>query len=500
MQITLTKTIKLYTSNMIAEVDFFKESPYIELFKKYRTKYDVKSFLEPKIGKAGVKNLLQRLDDLGCIQQGGEIDVLTGFPEREYGKYQLEYFHNKTEKPFVYKVKGIRREAPETQNIADRLEKNESLSKFLTAGEHEVVSSHKGEEKEIFSVLKVERSVFHEQKSQDVALKLQYRKKNWEYVLGNQKYPMESMFSLADVFERWDKDAEAQEWHFSDIQDDDYAVHHFKIKNTYNKVSVPEFGEFKLVAKDVPIIPDIKSVSEWFLFLFKEAFNEQDCFMTADDTEQLWLNLYDSIPPFHENYIIDFDFEEIKQSFYNKDKNYWHMMAAKDLNPFQLKNTKQSPKKLVVIQKQEGCDVEDVFKELPLQHAKQLLILDRYINSKRHFKALEKLQETFPNLSIAVVSMEDYKSQDSEFIQSILSKYDIKRLVKGKKNVPHDRHWKIDNHIYVCTKSMDFLTVDSEECSVSHVHFSRIEQDDMEKEAEKCFEELIKEINYANID
>ena len=107
MRIELKKDIKLYQMEFVGEVDFFDEkSPYIKLLKGIKTQTDLENELENKnMPESAIKNIIQRLRDLKVLNNGKIENIEDGFPEKEYGKYSLEYFENDTNYLLSLKIK-----------------------------------------------------------------------------------------------------------------------------------------------------------------------------------------------------------------------------------------------------------------------------------------------------------------------------------------------------------------------------------------------------------
>ena len=92
MKIELKKSVPLYQMVFIAEVDFFRQSPYIELLDGIKTESELKGNLrQKKMPESAIKNIIHNLEALHVINNGHIEDISEGFPEREYGKFCLNF-------------------------------------------------------------------------------------------------------------------------------------------------------------------------------------------------------------------------------------------------------------------------------------------------------------------------------------------------------------------------------------------------------------------------
>ena len=89
-----------------------------------------------------------------------------------------------------------------------------------------------------------------------------------------------------------------------------------------------------------------------------------------------------------------------------------------------------------------------------------VLIIDRYVNTLRHFRSLEALiNQIDGKIKITLVTQEPYKQSDKEIdqIKSLCRKYEVKVINKIKNEIPHDRLWRIDRSWFTLSKSIDFI-------------------------------------------
>lgn len=489
MKIELTKQIQFKTIEMIAEVDFYKKSPYLNLLKDHRNKDNLEQSLRRKgIEPAAVKNIICHLKSLGVMDPSGSIQKVGELPEYEYGKYEVSYYENDDELPFKYHVSGIKRVAPVSENSANEIQ---AIEKELRAKLLMKNCDFKGES--LFEIKVIKANQARRIHEVNKPLKLKFEKDQWQYQLDKHSFEMDSI-SISQILDSWNEGGHVQEVSFKKIENNPHAIHHFELKEKQINVNLDHYGNFRGIIKNIPIIPEQDSCYRWFNHLFWQMVEDHASYMTLDEVEQIALNLYTSTPQFFDYYEIPLDYGSLVKEGSSAAAR-WYVMAAKDLNPFGLVDKKQECQ--ITFEDEEEADLKRLFDQLGLGKASELIILDRYINTEHHFKSLAAILNCYPNIQIKIATTENYQAKKSSInaITKIIEQYGIQRIIKPKNEIPHDRHWVIDKKDYwLCSKSIDFIEVLNENINVKHTHFSLVKENKIEPVATYLMREMIREV------
>jgi hypothetical protein len=444
MKIELTKKVKLFQLEFIGEVDFFEKSPYIKLLENIKNENELRIELESKqIPESAIKNILNRLKELKVIKEDRTIENLeNGFPEREYGKYILEIFKNDTKLPFEYKNKDIKRKEVISSNRAENIKQNKDFIEMV---------QDKDNKKFKINYIENDKGIFNSaQKEFDLTIK--YQNNNWTYNINNQNYKMDKIEFKNIFFDEWSEEDNSLKVTFEKIRNNDNYIRNFVIDKE-DEIEIEEYGKFKAKYKNIPIIPKTENdAKKWFLYLLKNEIRKIDRYVLEDELLQLWENLKEDYPKF-QKFNLKFDFETILKEFNRNSKYFWFLQASKDLFPF---NNKIKPISRILIQ---NGDFKNKFN---FEEIKSLIIIDRYINTLRHFEILEKILNDLENPHIKIHTTKIYKKSELDKINKIINKNNIERIEKTKKELPHDRYWIInDKFIYKTGSSLDGM----ENCS-----------------------------------
>jgi len=71
------------------------------------------------------------------------------------------------------------------------------------------------------------------------------------------------------------------------------------------------------------------------------------------------------------------------------------------------------------------------------------------------------------------------KDSDSK-INDIIQRIKIKKLVKAKKDIVHQRYWIIDDNYYQTSESLDFITLENDNVRTKYTTFELYEHKDID--------------------
>ena len=139
MRLELIKTVKKKSLKIVCEVDFYKQSPYIELLNDITNIAMLQRKMESMGQVKPQSKISSKLRVLGDYKNGEVCDISSGFPEREYGKYEITYLENESPLPFRYRKHSIKRISPVSSNLADEIEQLDKQVANCLLSEDEVV-------------------------------------------------------------------------------------------------------------------------------------------------------------------------------------------------------------------------------------------------------------------------------------------------------------------------------------------------------------------------
>lgn len=454
MKIELSKKITLRKLEFVGEVNFFEESPYIELLKNISTENELREVLESKeLGSSAIKNIIQKLENLGVLEDGDIINIEDGFPEREFGKYSLELYENNTRLPFKYKNKEIRRERAISKNIADKIKEDNYLIDKVYA------KSQNFSDKKTFQIKEIEDNAYNATTKKDADLKLIFQNEKWHYRLDKKQFKMKSI-EFNDLFDgKWNANIEALEVAFEEIEKQNKFITSFEASLTHT-IQLEAYGNLDGKFQNISIMPKTKNDAlEWLLYLLKEEIEKKNRYISKDELHWLWNNIFDAKPQL--NYFdLAFDFEKVLNKFGRDSKYYWLLQAGIDLFPF---DTALTPKDRVIINAKNEIDLENDFvQKFNIELPKELIMVDRWIVNLKHFKALEKVLIAFgePNITIITQKINEKNSKNKNEIKEIIERNKIKIIEKEKKEIVHSRYWIFDNQkFYKTNNSLDVFKV-----------------------------------------
>ncbi|NVJ53923.1 MAG: hypothetical protein HWD90_09500 [Campylobacteraceae bacterium] len=466
MKIELSKNIKLYKMEFVGEVDFFDEkSPYIDLLKSIETKDDLIEKLKYKnMPESAIKNIVNKLEGLRVIKNGYLENIEKGFPEKEYGKYSLEIFQNDTKLPFKYKNKQIKREKAVTRNTANNTNQNKDFIKTV-----------QDKTNKDFKVNIIENDKANFESIDNSQLVIKYLDQNWKYTINDESFEMEDIDFNSLFNGEWDNEFGSLKIEFSLIKKNDKAIKSFKI--TYDdNIEFQDYGDLKGKFQDINIIPKTQyDAKEWFIYLLKDEIKQLNKYISKSELQELWEDIKERNPVF-KKFELEFDFERILKEFGRSSKYYWLLQAGIDLYPF---DANIVPKERVIIESIE--DYKSKFK-IPFE---ELIIMDRYLNSKRNLSTLIKILNNLDNPSVTIFTTKDYYKKELNEIKKLIDKQKIKRIIKEKNEIEHTRHWIVNNSlIYRTGESTDGL---------HNTSFDLFEREDIEKIAPRVIK-LLEEI------
>ncbi len=457
MTIELRKDIKLYEMEFVGELDFFEESPYIKLLRNFKTEKELIEELEDKnMPESAIKNIVQKLTDLKVLENGNIQNIKDGFPEKEYGKYTLEIFENDTILPFKFKNKNIKREKAVSKNTADNISQNKNYIKMV---------QDKTNNKFRINSISNDKANVNANSNEELIIKLD--SSQWQYRINDKSYDMDDI-SFRELFKgEWDTKYNALMISFGVIKNQDKSLKSFQISYS-DDIELENYGKFKGKFKDIEIIPKMQyDAKEWFIYLLKDEIEQLNRYISKEELYELWENTKEKYPNF-KKFELKFDFELILKEFGKSSKYYWLLQAGIDLYPF---DTCVIPKERILIEK-----MEDFSNKFQLD-VKELIIMDTYLNTKRHFLILDAILKNFDNPNVTIFTTGNHFNDETKEIDDYIRQNNIKRVIKNRKEIEHDRYWVVNNNlIYKTGKSLD---------GISNTSFDLYELDSIEKIAPK---------------
>ena len=477
MKIELSKSIKVRTLEFVGEVNFFEESPYIKLLEGVSTKDELEEELREKgLTSSAIKNILNKLEDLGVIENGDIINVEKGFPEREYGKYILEMFENDTKLPFKFKNKDIKRERVISKNRVDSIKKDKWLIETISEQSQNFSDNKK------FQVIKLEGGNYLESNNY-TDIKLHLNDNIWKYSIDKKIFDMKTII-FDDIFEgNWDKNFNALKMEFDKIKEEENALLSFEVSYS-NEITLDEYGTLNGKFQKIPIIPKTKQdAKEWLLYLLKREIEKKERYISKDELHALWLDILDTKAQL-DSFDLKFDFQTILDKFGKDSKYYWLLQVGIDLYPF---DTGLTPNARVIINNKTDIDLEREFVDkFNMGKPKELIIVDRWIVNVKQFRGLEKVINAFGNPKVTIITQEvkDRDENNKVEIQKIIERNNINRVLKEKNEIVHSRYWIFDKHkFYKTNNSLDVLKVEDKIITIKEqTTFDLYNENDLEVE------------------
>jgi hypothetical protein len=477
MRIELSKNIDLNTVEFVGEVNFFEKSPYIGLLKNIKPEEELIVELKEKdMHKPAIKNIIKRLKDLKVLKDGYMQNLENGFPEKEYGKYSLEYFENDMNLPFKFVANNLKREKAVSRNSVETIETigGEFLS-FIVEKNNFI------NDKKDIEIINIEKNKGLYKPKRDGEVKLIFEKETWNYTLRGKTFKMDSidLDAVLQVQGEWDSEYNSLKVEYDCIKEKIEIQKSFKQSFRNNKYSISKYGEFSVNFKDIPIIPKTKfDALKWFLSLLKDKIEELNRYISKEELQQLWENLKDRYPKFQKFDLI-FNFEMILKEFGKSSKYYWLLQTGIDLYPF---INSLSPKSRVIIESKKGANLkEDFFSKFCLEYPKKLVIVDRWIVNLAQYRGLEKILETLGSPSATIVTQKVQDKKNGKLIEKIIENNNIKIIEKTKKDIVHQRYWIFDEkHIYQTSESLDFIHIEKDQVNVKYTTFEQYENDELD--------------------
>lgn len=467
MKITLTKLIKVKNIEFIGEVDFYEDdSPYVKLLENISSEYELVDHLENKgMSDAAIKNVVGKLTSLGVIGNGYIQNIRNGFPEKEYGKYSLAICENNTYLPFKYKNKEIKRIDAKPWQKYINLKEDRNIMELV-----------KDDSNNDYKVLNIENKKANITEQHDIELKIIYEN-NWRYVVDNKSFDMSEIDFNALFDGNWDQKTGALKVNFVEISGHPNAIesmeHSFK-----DSMSIEQYGELTAYFKNIPVMPKtFEDAKLWFLHILKTEIEVKNRYISKEELQSLWSNLMDKKPRFQIFNLI-FDFNLILQGFGKDSKYYWLLQATIHLYPFA---NKLHPKNRVIIQDGENVDLKNhLFNAFNIKKPQKLVIVDRWIVNLKQYEALEKIIEAFGFPETTIVTQEVKERKNESKINDIIQRIKIKKLVKAKKDIVHQRYWIIDDNYYQTSESLDFITLENDNVRTKYTTFELYEHKDID--------------------
>lgn len=468
MKITLTKKVKVEQLEFIGEVNFFDvDSPYIELLKNITSEHNLKDELHQKgLTNSAIKNVISKLESLGVIKNGYLENIKNGFPEKEYGKYELVIFENDTSLPFIYKNKGIKR------IDAKPWQKYNSLTQ-----DQDLINKVKDKDNKEYEINKIENNKANITKLASSNLKIICENGSWRYVLDNKSFEMTEI-NFNSLFDgSWDEESKALKIDFKSVLDQLSSAESM-VYSYSASIDIAEYGPLTANFKNIPVIPKTQEdAKRWFVYLLKNEIEQKNRYISEYELQSLWSNLLNNKPIFQKFNLV-FNFDLILKEFGKDSKYYWLLRTSTDLYPY---SNKLLPKRRVVIQGEEDIDLQNtLFKQFNIKQPQKLIIVDRWIVNLKQFEGLEKVIEAFGRPDTTIITQEVKEKERERSIDNIIQRNSIHRLVKDKRDIVHQRYWKIDDEYYQTSESLDFITTENGSIRTKYTTFELYDEKDLD--------------------
>ncbi len=468
MKITLIKPVKVEQIEFIGEVNFFEaDSPYVELLKNIKSEHDLENELYQRgLTHAAVKNVVSKLESLGVLKTGYLENINNGFPEKEYGKYALEVFENNTSLPFKFKNKKIERINANPWSKYDDLTQDRNL-----------INKVKDIDNKEYEVNRIENYKANITDRGRAELKIICENGGWRYVLDNKSFDMVGINFSYLFNDDWDEESSSLKVDFESVSNQSNAAGTMEYSYE-SSIYIEQFGQLTATFKSIPVIPKTPEDAKlWFVHLLKSEIEKKNRYISKGELQHLWSNLISNKPKF-QKFDLAFNFDLILKEFGKDSKYFWLLRAGIDLYPFA--NTMR-PKTRVVIQGDEDIDLKaNLFKLFNIKQPQKLMIVDRWIVNLKQFEALEKVIEAFGNPETTIITQEVTEKRNEREIHNIVQRNGIKRLVKDKKDIVHQRYWKIDDEYYQTSESLDFITIENGSIRTKYTTFELYDKKDLD--------------------
>jgi hypothetical protein len=495
MNINLSRDISLKKIELIAEVDFSdSNNPYHDLLKDIDTEAEMESSLK-NIGMedAEIKMIISKFKKNKIIKNG-RLDK-SFISTREYGKYEITYVENdRLVNNLPIEINRVKPGKPhDVTNIS-----SSSIIKELNKTELYKSYSEKDKKFRIFKLEKNKENEYLGGNSKNAGkIKLKWsldilNKKNTWYLEGHEINRIEETKGIYFTEQRinslldnnWDDKNEAMKITFDEIENN-RAVNNFYLD--FDKdITFDEFGDFNGEFKNIPIIPiDKNNALDWFTYLFKKHILRINRYTSFDELQQIWKNEFDKTP-ISKKFDLELDFNSIISQLKNGTKEYWQLMAGKDLNPFETISKKRQINN-IIIKRENNIDVKTNILDRIIGYdtLNELTIVDTYITNDRHYNSLNKLVSSVRELNSNIVINVFTKQDDNEIIEKVKN-LNINYNAINKK-LPHNRLWifKINsiNHYFNVSHSLDFIKYlknSNSFCINEDIVFSELEKNDVD--------------------
>ena len=169
----------------------------------------------------------------------------------------------------------------------------------------------------------------------------------------------------------------------------------------------------------------------------------------------------------------------ILKEFTKESKYYWLLEASNDLFPF---DDVITPKERIVIYEEHNINLkETIIDKFYKEGIKELIIIDRWIVTLVQFQALEKIIEAFGNPTTTIITQEVREKQNNRLIEKIIERNNITKIEKVKKDIVHQRYWKIDDNFYQTSESLDFLSIEKDKSiHCRYITFDLYDREDLD--------------------
>ncbi|MBN2693331.1 hypothetical protein JXR93_01590 [bacterium] len=391
MNIVLKVTLPISSVDIIAEILLSSEKhPYHELLKNMDTEEDIREYLKKGFDEYSINSIIGVLEALKIVKNG--VVVEKELVEREYGKYNLQYVSHKLFTDYLLFLKRVKpkqsNQENEETNLIDRFKGGwktliESEFKSFEIIKIEPVTSKQSSRDSVDLILEIDANFENNTVNSLWYFDGKLENKQIDKKRNSIKIDLSNVIKIFDG--NWNKDYNRLIYEFKDGVDPEIFYSDFELKN--KEISYGYFDKINL--KKVPLMPfDEVNAVKWLSALFKKV-NLKDRYYSKSDLMDDWSNLKEETKAF-DKYDCHFNYDKLIESVEKYSKDYWHLKALSDLDPFNINGTIE--KDVYYLEKEKNQDVLSWLEEkISLKKGDSIIIIDRYANKNSDIlMALEK--------------------------------------------------------------------------------------------------------------
>ena len=506
MQIVLKQNINTEKIRFLGEVAYRDENKfevYKNIFKNTNSEYELKELLlKEGIKETAINEFCKTLRKQKIIDNEGAIskEPLIG----EYGEYFLTFIFDGNIRDLPYNFLPIRMDRSiqeeHTTNTSFHISPKEFLSSLNKS--KDLVA-----EKPVCSVFKIDSPTLireaHDE--ENMAINIDVNNDEWNLQISDNSFriPREKQLAYHQLFNEELIEENSNYYLKLPLEK---AKDKSKYKNalldfntSFREQIDTDWGKFDAEYKNVNVLPQENEVNLWYNEIFNTTLKVEG-YLSQEDLKFKWDEiLRDKEYLQRDEYkkkIKPFDYEKLIERYLPKQEEYWLLQAATDLNPYSqpLTKTKRNiDSGSISIPKTDNGQIKDdiLDKWIELYSAKRITIIDPYANNYYSLRALGELfsqMDSTPE-EIVIVSQRDekyYEEKQRKYIDYFKEKYNVKFDLHGKKEIPHDRYWFIDEKIFTVGVSPNEIWIRKDHIEIKQqININRIEPENLPAEIVK---------------